>query len=78
MDFWIWTPLTEWGRTVRTSTWIHQAVYQENNRLSHRRLELVLGGGFAPLTGNPQDVNPEITMSVSDDGGMTFLRLSDA
>jgi len=65
------TALAEWG-TVRTSIWTHQAVYQENNRLSHRRLELVLGGGFAPLTGNSQDVNPEITMSVSDDGGMTF------
>ena len=65
------TSLTEFG-TVRTSTWTHQAVYQENNRLSHRRLELVLGGGFAPLTGNSQDVNPEITMSASDDGGMTF------
>lgn len=63
--------LTEWG-TVRTSTWTHQPVYQENNRLSHRRLELVLGGGFAPLTGASQDVNPQITLYVSDDGGMTF------
>lgn len=65
------TSLTEWG-TVRTSTWTHQPVYQENNQISHRRLELVLGGGFAPIAGNSQDVNPELTMSASDDGGMTF------
>jgi hypothetical protein len=65
------TSLTEFG-TVRTSTWTHQSVYEENNRLSHRRLELVLGGGFAPLTGNSQDVTPKITMSASDDGGETF------
>jgi hypothetical protein len=68
--------LTEWG-TVRTSTWIHQAVYQGNNRLSHRRLELVLGGGFAPLTGAPQDVNPLITLFASDDGGETFRAFPD-
>jgi hypothetical protein len=67
---------TEWG-TVRTSTWTHQAAYEENNRLSHRRLELVLGGGFAPLTGNAQDVDPLITLQVSDDGGMTFRAFPD-
>lgn len=65
------TSLTEWGR-VRTSIWTHQPVYQENNRLSHRRLELVLGGGFAPLTGSIDSTNPQITLYVSDDGGMTF------
>jgi hypothetical protein len=67
---------TEWG-TVRTSTWIHQPVYQNNNRVSFRRVELVLGGGFAPLTGNSQDVDPLITMMVSDDGGMTFRSFPD-
>jgi hypothetical protein len=68
--------LTEWG-VVRTSTWTHQAVYNQNNRLSHRRLELVLGGGFAPFTGAPQDVNPLITLKVSDDGGVTYRTLPD-
>jgi hypothetical protein len=63
--------LTEWG-TQRTSTWTHQCVYNNNNRISHRRLELVLGGGFAPFSGAPQDVNPQITLKVSDDGGVTF------
>lgn len=67
---------TEWG-TVRTSIWTHQPVYQENNRLSHRRLELVLGGGFAPITGAPQDVNPTLTLFASDDGGMTFRAFPD-
>lgn len=62
---------TEWG-TVRTSTWIHQPAYEENNRLSHRRLELVLGGGFAPLTGSIDATYPQITLSVSDDGGLTW------
>jgi hypothetical protein len=65
------TSRTEWG-TVRTSTWIHQAIYQENNRLSHRRLELVLGGGFAPLTGSTDATIPQITLSISDNGGMTW------
>jgi hypothetical protein len=68
--------LTEWG-TVRTSTWTHQALYDQNNRLSVRRLELVLGGGFAPISGAPQDVNPLITLRVSDDGGMTFRSFPD-
>lgn len=67
---------TEFG-TVRTSTWTHQPVYQENNRLSHKRLELVLGGGFAPLTGPSQDVNPTLTLFVSDDGGKTFRAFPD-
>ena len=63
--------LTEWG-TQRSSKWIHQSVYQNNNRLSHRRLELVLGGGFAPLTGAADSINPVITLLYSDDGGETF------
>lgn len=67
---------TEWG-TVRTSTWYHQAVYDQNVRISHRRLELVLGSGFAPLTGAEQDVDPLITLLVSDDGGMTFRAFPD-
>lgn len=66
--------LTEFG-TVRTSYWVHQAVYQGNNRLSHRRLELVLGGGFAPLSGTTDAVNPQITLFVSDDGGVTWRAL---
>ncbi len=67
---------TEWG-TVRTSVWTHQAVYNQNNRMSHCRLELVLGGGFAPLNGAPQDVEPLITLKVSDDGGLTFRAFPD-
>lgn len=62
---------TEWG-TVRTSTWTHQAAYEENNRLSHRRLELVLGGGFAPISGSIDATSPQITLIVSDDGGLTW------
>jgi hypothetical protein len=68
--------LTEWS-TVRTSSWTYQPVYNENNRLSHRRLELVLGGGFAPLNGAAQNVNPLITLKASDDGGITFRAFPD-
>lgn len=70
------TTLNEWD-TVRTCVWTHQAVYNQNNRISHRRLELVFGGGFAPLNGAPQDTNPYITMKVSDDGGETFRAFPD-
>jgi hypothetical protein len=62
---------TEFG-TVRTSTWTHQPIYDNDNRISHRRLELVLGGGFAPLTGSSDATAPFITLFASDDGGMTF------
>jgi hypothetical protein len=65
------TTRREWG-TVRTSFWIHQPVYNENNRISHRRLELVLGGGFAPLNGALEDTTPLITLMASDDGGEKF------
>jgi len=73
LDF---TSLMEFGST-RSSVWTHQPIYDENNRLSHRRLELVLGAGFAPLNGASQDVAPLITLSLSDDGGMTFRALPD-
>lgn len=63
---------TEFG-TVRASYWIHQAVYDGNNRLSHRRVEIVLGQGYATLSG--QGSNPMITCYVSDDGGVTFRAL---
>lgn len=70
------TTRSEFG-TVRTSKWIHQAIYSENNRLSHRRLELILGTGLAPASGASQDVNPLITLLVSDDGAKTFRAFPD-
>jgi hypothetical protein len=68
------TVRTEWG-SVRSCTWTHQPVYYNNNRLSFRRLELVLGSGFAPISGSQDQTNPFITLSVSDDGGETWRAL---
>lgn len=60
---------TEYGNPM-IATWIHQPVYGEHLRLRHRRLELILGTGQSPLTG--QGSNPLITMQMSDDGGHTW------
>lgn len=65
------TVRTEWG-DPRTTSWIHQFIYDKHNRLSFRRLELVFGGGFAPLSGSLDQTNPFISLSVSDNGGETF------
>lgn len=65
------TVRTEWGNP-RTTSWIHQFIYDKHNRLSHRRLELVFGGGFAPLSGSQDQTNPFVSLSVSDDGGERF------
>lgn len=65
------TVRTEWGN-ARTTSWIHQFIYDKHNRLSHRRLELVFGGGFAPLSGSQDQTMPFVSLSVSDDGGERF------
>lgn len=65
------TVRTEWGNP-RTTSWIHQFIYSKHNRLSFRRLELVFGGGFAPLSGSQDQTNPFVSLSVSDDGGERF------
>lgn len=65
------TVRTEWGNP-RTTSWIHQFIYNKHNRLSFRRLELVFGGGFAPLAGSQDQTNPFVSLSVSDDGGERF------
>lgn len=58
---------TEFG-TLQPLSWTHQPVYNANARLSHRRVELMLGAGLATSYG----ANPLVTMQVSDDGGETF------
>lgn len=58
---------TEFG-TVQPMSWTHQPVYSANARISHRRVELMLGAGLAVSYGE----NPLVTMQVSDDGGETF------
>lgn len=55
----------------RNSIFTTQSVYDGNNRISHRRLELVMGGGL----GNSSAVNPQVTLKVSDDGGKTYRTL---
>lgn len=58
---------TEFGQ-LQAMSWTHQPVYQGNARISHRRLELLLGAGES----SSFTTNPRITLKVSDDGGKTF------
>lgn len=58
---------TEFG-APQIMRWTHQPVYMANKYVSHRRVELCLGAGFAPVYGT----SPKITMFISDDGGLTF------
>lgn len=66
------TAYTEFGEPM-IATWIHQPVYSGHDRIRHRRLEIVLGTGEAPLSG--QGSIPEITLKISDDGGHTWRTL---
>jgi hypothetical protein len=61
------TVCTEFG-SPQTMSWTHQPVYSANARISHRRLELMLGAGLA----SSFTTTPKVTLQVSDDGGMTF------
>lgn len=61
------TATTEFGST-QTMSWTHQAVYSNNARISHRRLELLVGAGQAATYGT----TPYVSLNVSDDGGETF------
>lgn len=63
---------TEWDQT-RSSSWVHQPIYDATNKISHHRLELVLGQGYAPLVGAGS--NPQITLQISDDGGITYVSM---
>lgn len=62
----------EYGNPM-VATWIHQPVYADHKRIRHKRLEIVLGTGEAPLTG--QGSEPAITLQISDDGGHTYRTL---
>lgn len=63
---------TEYGNPM-IATWIHQPIYGEHQRLRHRRLEIVLGTGQSPLSGQGSD--PMITMQMSDNGGHTWTTM---
>ena len=61
------TVFTEFG-TQMQSVFTTQAIYDGNNRITHRRLELVMtAGGTSSMTSAPF-----VTLYVSDDGGRTF------
>ena len=60
---------TEWG-TVRASRWVMQSIYDANNRISLRRVEIILGQGLAQL-----GLNPMLSLRISRDGGLTFHAL---
>lgn len=61
------TASTEFG-TTQAMSWTHQAVYSNNQRISHRRLELLIGAGQA----TSYTATPFVSLQVSDDGGNTF------
>lgn len=63
------TVYSEFGQPL-IATWIHQPIYMDHKRIRHKRLEIILGTGEAPLTG--QGSQPAITMQASDDGGHTY------
>jgi hypothetical protein len=60
---------TEFGQPL-VSAFTTQSVYDRHNRISHRRVELVMTPGGGTFTTNPQ-----VTLYRSDDSGNTFLAL---
>lgn len=52
--------------------WIHQAIYDNHNRLRHKRLELVIGTGNTYVAPTGQATYPQITLKISDNGGNTY------
>lgn len=60
---------TEFGEVLRME-WTYPNIYAEGRRAFHRRLEIMVQAGRGLASG--QGETPEIMLSVSDDGGMTF------
>lgn len=60
----------EFGQPL-SARWMTQSVYDNNNRIVHRRVEVVIGGGYASA-----GTNENLTLKVSDDGGITFRSLT--
>lgn len=61
------TVFTEFGAPMVTQ-FITQSIYDMNNRITHRRLELVMTVGESPQL----NYAPIISLFVSDDGGQTY------
>lgn len=61
------TVFTEFG-APQTMQFITGSIYDGHNRITHRRLELIMTAGQAQTLGNA----PKITLEVSNDGGNTF------
>jgi hypothetical protein len=59
----------EWGGTMRAE-WTYPAVYKGNQRVFHKRLEIVCETGVGLKAG--QGEIPAIVLSWSDDGGRTW------
>jgi hypothetical protein len=66
------TTYTEYGTTQRME-WTYQPIYAENRLAFHDRLEIVLETGVGLTSGQGSD--PEIMLSYSDDGGITWTSL---
>ena len=60
---------TEFG-DIQVMKWVTQPIYQEGRRIFHDRLELKVSVGRGVTSGQGSD--PEIILSISDDGGSTF------
>lgn len=63
---------TELGSTLRAE-WTYAPVYSEGSRAFHDRLEMMFEPGTGLTTGQGSD--PEVMLSVSDDGGVTWRAL---
>lgn len=61
------TIFTEFGQPM-TTEFTTQSIYDMHNRISHRRLELVMTVGHSPVL----NYAPQLTLYISDDGGSTF------
>jgi hypothetical protein len=59
---------TEFGTDAQTLTFTTQSIYSSDNRIIHRRVELVATTGYAPALGYA----PLVTLWVSDDSGATW------
>lgn len=58
---------TEFGNPM-VSTFITQSIYDNHNRIVHRRIELMMTAGEGTYTNSPQ-----VTLYKSDDSGRTFI-----
>jgi hypothetical protein len=68
----------EWykdGDGIQRMEWQYQTIYSQNRYTRHDRLEIVMETGVGLTTGQGSD--PEIMLSISDNGSKTFRNLQN-